>query len=607
MKLKSKLKLYEQFTGESKPAKVTPTDQVSVDQVSVDKVTPSDVVRTEVITDVNSILSGLEELSNQITEEMDDLLESTDYYAEVLNEGFMEDMIKRFQSMKSFAILNGAFKGLYKNQLKVELKHVDTEAEFDSTTSETKEKAMKGIKAKFDAKAEQIRAKKELPAEKRSEAVKALRTQQKDQLADKGPVSAKLDKKVASQKTQLQMKHAAELRDAKKKVSDLEAKNKPEGVLLNQWEVSKIKIMDALDYQHEEDKYEAKAKYDDSDNPELAEKRAKIMKERQATEKKEKEKLLAQKIEGLKEAQAEADARAEEGDDKAKAANKKISEFYKASVTLIASLDSVNAKDYDDARKLEIKKLKKAYSDSKDKISGTTYVDGGVAADKDEGDEIKLSMLENADEALDEFKDVLEVFDTKKSETEQAIEDAKKIEDKAANALDMGEDSSPEDLKELKKAYFTAQIATQEAKKADAEANEEDGSKFDGKITELTQKISDLDGGGEPPVEALSAEDVAKAELVDDFDNYQVITDEQKEAKVTVPGVDGEPDTEKPEFKDIKTFNGKDAEGEETDEVLIYAKINESVIVDEEVVIELPKTIKLDEGLTIAQRFAKLM
>jgi len=60
MKLKSKLKLYEQFVNENMPT------NKSVDQVSIDTVTPGDTVRTEVIRDVDTILNTLTELSDRI-------------------------------------------------------------------------------------------------------------------------------------------------------------------------------------------------------------------------------------------------------------------------------------------------------------------------------------------------------------------------------------------------------------------------------------------------------------------------------------------------------------------------------------------------------------
>ena len=68
MKLKSKLKLYEEFVNESTKENVTTdsvaknvtTDSVAIDQVSIDATTGSaEAVRTEVIRDVDTILNHI--------------------------------------------------------------------------------------------------------------------------------------------------------------------------------------------------------------------------------------------------------------------------------------------------------------------------------------------------------------------------------------------------------------------------------------------------------------------------------------------------------------------------------------------------------------------
>jgi len=69
MKLKSKLKLYEEFVNESTKETTTTTDSVAIDQVSVDAAADSaEAVRTEVIRDVDTILNNLAELSDRIGE-----------------------------------------------------------------------------------------------------------------------------------------------------------------------------------------------------------------------------------------------------------------------------------------------------------------------------------------------------------------------------------------------------------------------------------------------------------------------------------------------------------------------------------------------------------
>ena len=112
-----------------------------------------------------------------------------------------------------------------------------------------------------------------------------------------------------------------------------------------------------------------------------------------------------------------------------------------------------------------------------------------------------------------------------------------------------------------------------------------------------------------------SAEDVAKAELADIADYTKVSQEQLDNDKITVPPTEegGEP-TEKPKWIDVKTYKGKDKEGKDTEETVMYAKEdgNESAATVDgedlsEAKVELPKKIKLYEGMSIADKFKALM
>ena len=104
MKLKSKLKLYEEFVNESKES----IDSVSVDQVTVDTTNTSDAIRTEVIRDVDTILDTLAELSDRIGESASIDLEIDELYEELfdltnvseLNEGILDFIKSPIKFMK---------------------------------------------------------------------------------------------------------------------------------------------------------------------------------------------------------------------------------------------------------------------------------------------------------------------------------------------------------------------------------------------------------------------------------------------------------------------------------------------------------------------------
>ena len=104
MKLKSKLKLYEEFVNESKES----IDSVSVDQVTVGTTNASDAIRTEVIRDVDTILDTLAELSDRIGESASIDLEIDELYEELfdltnvseLNEGILDFIKSPIKFMK---------------------------------------------------------------------------------------------------------------------------------------------------------------------------------------------------------------------------------------------------------------------------------------------------------------------------------------------------------------------------------------------------------------------------------------------------------------------------------------------------------------------------
>lgn len=572
MKLRKKLMLLEEFDTQSN-AKVNTEVKAEVKT----ETKTGEAIRTEVIADVDAILTNLETLSAQITEEVDSLLENTNWGEEdALNENFMEDMIKHFKSMKAFAVLNGSWKSLYNKKLKTELAGIDKESAEVLKSEEKKKKILDTIKQKFDKKVESIRANKALPAEKRSQAVKQLRQQQDEQMKEGGPIASKINKKLEAQKAQLKAKNATELRDAGAKVTELESNNPIESELLKkEWAATKQKIQDAADYKHIMDKFEIQDKYDDSDDPERAKKMAEKNKEMLKQQADEAKKKDAERQADLKAAIEDADKRAQEGDDKTKAANEKLSAYYKASSALIGAMDSVKAEDYDDARKLEIKKLKKTQSEAEGKLSGTTFVDGGVAADKEEGETILKDMKANVDESLKDFNALIDDFGDQKTETEEAIDAAKEIEDDKKGDLDLlGDDAAEDEIKAAQKAYFEAQIATQQARKADAAAEGEDETKFDTKITELQGKIAALNSGGSN--EAKTAEQVATEDLGDEKESYEKITNPEEQTEEVTDDAGNVITPARDMWKDIKRYKGKDADGNDTAEEVIYAKRNDN-------------------------------
>lgn len=573
MRLKKRLVLLEEFQAgvSSSNNKTASPVSKSVDTVetSATATKSSAEARAEVINDVDAILTNLEKLSAQITEEVELQLENLDTY-ELLNESFMEEMIKQFKSMKAYAKLKGAYANIRQNKLDLEVEKEDALAKYDATSGEKKEQMLAKVKEKFDAKKKEITAS-DLPSEKKTLQRKKLDEVWKQQ---EEAIKKKLDAQLANDKSKLDAAYNQKITAAGKTLTDFEAENKIESDFLSkQWDAAKVKIDGEQDLEHIDAKFQAKQKYDESDDPEAAKRAKEKLDKMAADQQKEQKEAAAKAAENLAKAQEEADRRAQEGDEKTKAANEKMKTYYASVQDLLGALNSQDVNDYDDDAKKEIALKKKAHSAAFKAMSGNVFVDGGVAETKEEGEEMLTSMKEQVDEALADFKGVLDAMKDVKTDTEKAVEAAEAAENEAKNALDLiDKNEDPEGYKVEQKKYFEAQIVTQQAKKADAEANNEDTAKFDTKIAELQQKISDLENtGGEPAQEAQSAEQVAQAELGDEFSNYTKVENPDEEETVTNDA--GEEVTRK-KWMNAKTFKGKDAEGNDTEETAIYALPN---------------------------------
>ena len=595
MKLRKRLTLLEDFKAQLTENEIT-ANTVAVDVSTKVESTKVDKTRTEVIADVDAILTNLETLSTQITEEIDAVLENTDWYADVLNENFMENMIKTFKSMKSFARLQASWPKLYQDKLDLEIKNVQELGEFAQKAAEKEDKMLAAVKSKFDAKKKEITAS-DIPTEKK----KAARAQVDEVFKEnEAKIKEKIKKQIDAKKAVIVNKQKQTADKLNTEMSEFEAENKIEAELIQKrWSVIKTNKQNAMDNAHIEAKSEAEIAFMDEDNPEAIKKAQERLKKLQADFKAEEAAKIKQKEDDLKAAEAEAEKRAQEGSDEEKEANAKILTFYKTGNTLRDALKSQSPEDYDDAAKLEIKKLKGAFNDAEAKVTGSVFVTGGVASDKEEGEEIAEGLKADIKELLADFKAVLDAAGGSKSDLEKATESAKKAVDDAEEDLQTEELTEDDDkIKAAKIKLLDAKIAHETAKKAEAADKGDDVAKFDEKIAAHKEAKSLLDQGDD---QSKSAQEVAEAEL-ENIAEYTKVTQEQidNDTIEITPAEEGEPTT-KPKWIDVKKFKGKDAEGVDTDEEVIYAKedSNESVAT--------VAGTKLDEGMSISEKFAILM
>lgn len=497
--LKKPLKLMEEFGGIGPMDNTTATETNTAVKVDQKGQTGAEI-RAEIIADVDTILTNLETLSKQITEEVDNIISefenvcndiiNEEYVA--VNEDFMADVMKQVNSMKAYGKLKGGYAKYKKNVLKAELKKEQALQEFEFSRDEKKEKLEQGIKDKFQAAIDKVNQS-DAPAVKKKADRDRIRAE-RDKVISDGAKSVEL--KLTAAKEKLTKTLDAKVRDMNTKLTELQSDNKIESELMaKQWAKEKL----AIDDQHEIDvidkKLEIQSKFQE-DNPEFQEKKAKKQKEIQARIKKESAAKKAELEQDLKDAQAQMDAEAERGSEKEKEARAKITAFLQAGNTYINFLNGVDFEAMEDEEtgkdlRKQKKDLSKAYSDAQSGVSVSTFKNATEGTSEEDAEEQYTSFTKSVGDAIEEFKDKLDAIDFD----------------------DDGEDQTK------------------------------------------------------------SAQDVALDSLGDAIGEYTKITDPEEE--VTTTNDAGEEVTKK-KWTDIKRFKGKDKEGKDTTEEVIYAKPNSS-------------------------------
>ena len=566
-KIKKALRLMEEFAAQE-PVVKTNIDSVGTKPTAISK--SGDQVRAEIVQDVDTILTNLETLSKQITEEVDSLLENTNWGEDdALNENFMENMIKTFKSMKSFARLQASWPKMYQDKLNLEIQNVKELGNFELKAGEKEEKMTAAVKQKFDAKKKAITAS-DIPTEKK----KAARAQVDQVYKDsEGKIKEKIKKQIDTKKAVILNKHKQAADKLSSEMSEFEADNKIEAELIQKrWSLIKTNKQNQMDNDHIEAKSEAELEFMDADNPEAIKKAQERLKKLKADMKAEDAAALKQKEDDLKAAEAEAEARAQEGSEEEKEANAKILTFYKTGNVLRNALKSQKPEDYDDAAKLEIKKLKTAFNDAKNKVTGSVFVTGKVADDEAEGEEIANGLKDDVKEMLADFKAVLDAAGGSKSDLEKATEAAKKAVDDADDELETEKLSEDEaKIKAAKIKLLDAKIAHETAKKAEAADKGDDTAKFDEKIAQHEESKSLLSGGG-------GTTEKTSKQLADEYiegnEGFEVV--QNKDEEVTVNNPDTGEDEQKPKYEGQKEFKGKKEDGSDDDSVWVAKPIQYS-------------------------------
>lgn len=522
MKFKKKIQMFEDFASSADASNsTTPSSATTKTTVSVDKTNTKsgEAIRQEVIKDVDTILTNLAELSNQITEDLNTAFEEilSEDLDLIVEAGAGDELMKMFKSMNAFTKLASSY-----GKLADKKKQLETDKKVYGYTFTLKKDEI--VNTNMDKQKDAINAKIEKiddPA-KRKEA----RITRDAKLEE---IKAKLSKKADQQKEDKDRGFDRDISDTNDAITKLTGDNKIESPVISaKWDTMKLSIDRKLEDKYIKSEREAISQFED--DPERMERLEKAMKERVAKENAEAAKALeAAKARAEKE-QAELDEKIANADEDTKEALEKIKAFNTAYTELASKLDLDETSGED-----EINAAKEASSNLDTAIGalGTGVMKKAFGYDNDT----------DADTALSDF-----------TEREAELQS----EYKANKALTKGS-------------------------KEDDDLNLDDD-------------------------QAKSAEEIAKEALGDQFDAHQKISDPEE---MTPEQTDDEGNVIAPakkKWKDVKSYKGKDAEGNDTDEEVMYALPNDTETESVNVPISEPLTESFAfKSGSVADRFRSLI
>ena len=494
MKLKKPILLQEEFAaGEvSNPNQnATPAVQTDTNTVGIDKQSAGEKVRAEIVKDVDTILTNLETLSKQIQEEVLSEVDETinaifeSEFTEPVNEDFMAELIKQAKSMKSYGVLKSSYPKLKKNLAAAKANKIESEAEFDLNSDEKIGDLKDKIKAKYQKAIDKVNDS-DLPAPKKKAQRDQIYTARDEALS---PEKSQLIKdKIAAEKSKLQKKNDAAVRDVNAAITELTGENKIEATLMaKRWEKEKIELDDQFDQEAIDTELELKMKYSAQD-PEAQKKLQARLDKRSKEEGEEKARRAKEAEEDLKAYQskmAEEDANAS---DEEKAAREKVNAFISSSQALIGALAGGD--------KEKIKEANDKFKEAKAAATDSVYKATKEGMSDDDAKEAKLQIETAVDQAMEKYKTTLREITT--DQTKKEDDDAELTDDQKAKIAGIESDIEKTE-EELSKAQ-----------------NPEDGQEPDaGKITGLQDtlkkkqdKLKDMKAGKFESVEVKETENV---------------------------------------------------------------------------------------------------
>ena len=496
-KLRKPLLLQEEFTaGEvSNPNQnATPAVKTDSQTVGIDKQSTGEKVRAEIVKDVDNILTNLEALSKQITEDIDRqydaLIESLENETPLNEADFMETMMKAFTDMKNYGVIKSSYPAKKKAIMNAEVAKASALAEFDDKMAGEEEKLIQKLKDAWQEKITKAGQQFADNLAKKKQAQDKLRGMRGANI--EGAKGGSIKKKIDAKKTALTTAEDAKIKKLSDKLAQVE-KDFPisgDSVLGKQWAAEKQEIDTQISIQTMELKTKAETEYmDDPEKVKAKMERDAERKKKLAQEGKENAKEFADELRAAEEKAARAEAEAANDETKAPAV-KAVKEFFGASKTYIDALSSIDPSEEipEDKQKL-LKDAKSKYSAANKALTKSKMVDAGYAKDNDEAQELITTLTSNVTKAKEAYKEV-------EAKAEALEDEANNKKQEKINAL-------KDELKELKQVLAAA---------GEPGTEEEPNQEYDDAKAAVDAKQAEIDALKEPVEDSVQVEETEEVE-----------------------------------------------------------------------------------------------
>ena len=493
MKLKNKLKMFEEFTSAEKNVETTIDSKGSV-------TTPSNV--TSILGDVDNILGNLETLSKQIDENIDESIDSltNDFLNNSLNEASAgEMMMQMFKDMGAMAKLGSSYKKMAATKASIDTEKKIFALKFAEEKPEKEAKALEKVKDKLN---DAIKAEKD-PAKKQR--LRAMRDKKLETL--KAQISAKIDREKQDQDKKFDRDSA----DAQSAITKLTGDNKISSPIMSaRWDAMKLGIDREIEDANIKAEREAWDKF--IDDEERLKRLEDAQLERSKKEAAEDNKRLEQSKADAEEAQAELEEKIANAQGDEKDALDKLKEWNDAYLDLSSKMNLTS--DSSDEEKTAASDASTRFNKADEALSKKTMKDAFGYDNELEAEQALLDFNERAQELSDQYKAAKAEAGIKSSEGDPEPEPTPEPDPADGGRDDGGDDDLTDDQRrriqkevnqrDTRQAKLDAELA-----KPESERNQQ---MIQGLQTGIAKNNQDIEAiRNETPNESVSTSEFDKA------------------------------------------------------------------------------------------------